>query len=350
MTSTYHDSSHPQIAANRKADIDIAAKVAFLSQPSVYPDHPSRVDVIQTHMSWVFLTDQLVYKLKKPVRFDFLDFSTLERRHHDCMEELRLNRRLAPDVYLDVVPLTIDASGQLHLGNEGEPVEWLVKIKRLPRELMLDQAIANNQVDQSDVRDFTKRLAEFYQQAEPVAMTAQAYQQRLAQSIHAYSQGLLKPDYEIPHRRVDTVRKSLLNYLSEKSDLFNTRIAEHRIVEAHGDLRPEHVCLTRPPVFIDCLEFNRDLRNLDPADELAFLALECEYAGAGWIGQVVFETYRQQTDDDPPQSLIYFYKALRARLSIQHLDDHDTNERQKWTRRALDYLQLAEHHAEMLGK
>jgi aminoglycoside phosphotransferase family enzyme len=134
---------------NSTVDIDISTKVAFLRQSASYPGHPSGVDVIQTHMSWVFLTDRLVYKLKKPVRFEFLDFSTLERRHHDCQEEVRLNRRLAQGVYLGVTPLTVDAAGRLHLNGEGEAADWLVKMQRLPRERMLDHAIATGRADEA---------------------------------------------------------------------------------------------------------------------------------------------------------------------------------------------------------
>ena len=156
---------------NKTADIDISTKVAFLSRPSGYADRPARVEAIQTHMSWVFLTDRFFYKLKKPVKLEFLDFSTLERRHLNCLEELRLNCRLARDIYLEVLPLTVCDSGQLELGGDGEPVDWLVKMRRLPREYMLDEAIAGQKVDESQVRRIARVLANFYQQAEAVNLT-----------------------------------------------------------------------------------------------------------------------------------------------------------------------------------
>ncbi|MDH3980371.1 MAG: hypothetical protein OEU91_07675 [Gammaproteobacteria bacterium] len=334
---------------NSTVDIDISTKVAFLRQSASYPGHPSGIDVIQTHMSWVFLADRLVYKLKKPVRFEFLDFSTLERRHHDCLEEVRLNLRLAQGVYLGVTPLTVDAAGRLHLDGEGEPVDWLVKMRRLPRESMLDHAITTGRVDEARVRAFAQILAGFYQHADPVSMTLNAYRQRFEQEIHANTTALSEPGYALPHRQITMIKQALQQFLSDKPELFDARIKGQKIVEAHGDLRPEHICLIDPPVIIDCLEFNRALRILDPADELAFLALECEHAGAPHIGEIVFETYRQLTGDDPAQSLVCFYKALRAqlraKLSIRHLDDHDAGEHDKWVQRASDYLQLAEHYA-----
>lgn len=338
--------------ANSTVDIDISTKVAFLRRSASYPGHPSKIEVIQTHMSWVFLTDRLVYKLKKPVRFEFLDFSTLERRHHNCLEEVRLNRRLAQGVYLDVISLTVDAADRLHLDGAGEPIDWLVKMQRLPRESMLDHAIAASRVDEAGVRAFARLLAGFYRQSEPVSMTLHDYRQRFEQDIHANTIALSEPGYGLPHRQITMIRQALQQFLADKPELFNARVKQQKIVEAHGDLRPEHVCLTDPPVIIDCLEFNRSLRLLDPADELAFLALECEYAGAPYIGEVVFETYRQLTGDDPAQSLVRFYKALRAllraKLSIRHLDDHAAGVHHKWVQRARDYLQLAEHYAGML--
>ena len=340
------------LTENDTAGIDISTKVAFLRQPASYPGHPAGVNVIQTHMSWVFLTDRLAYKLKKPVRFEFLDFSTLERRHHDCLEEVRLNRRLARDVYLGVARLTVDAAGRLHLDGEGDPVDWLVKMQRLPRECMLDQVIAARRVEEAEVHAFSQLLARFYCHADPVRMTPHEYRQRLEQNIHDYTIALSGPGYGLPCRQITMIKQVLQQFLSDKPELFDARVKGQRIVEAHGDLRPEHICLIDPPVIIDCLEFSRTLRILDTADELAFLALECEYAGAPYIGEVVFETYRQLTDDDPAQALVHFYKALRAllraKLTIRHLDDHDANVHHKWVQRAGDYLQLAEHYAGML--
>ncbi len=334
---------------NRTADIDISSKVAFLSRPSTYAEHPARVETIQTHMSWVFLTDRFVYKLKKPVRLDFLDFSTLERRHLNCLEELRLNRRLARDIYLGVIPLTVDDSGQLELGGEGEPVDWLVKMRRLPRECMLDDAIARRQVDESQVRRIARVLANFYQQAEAASLTTDEYIRQFEQDIQANDKTLSEPGYSLPGKQVGMISKALQRYLSRERGIFDARVKAQRIVEAHGDLRPEHICLTDPPVFIDCLEFNRRFRVVDTADELAFLAMECEHAGAPFIGPVLFETYRQCSGDDPPRLLVCFYKAfraqMRAKLSIRHVGSCDYGDSDKWVQRTRAYLNLAARFA-----
>jgi aminoglycoside phosphotransferase family enzyme len=125
----------------------LSDRVAFLSCPETYPDPPERVEPIETHMAWVFLSEQHAWKLKKPVRTRSLDFSTVEARRRDCLLEVELNQRLAPGVYQGIVPLTVDASGRLHLasgsdGPQGAVVDWLVQMRRLPRALMLDARIA----------------------------------------------------------------------------------------------------------------------------------------------------------------------------------------------------------------
>lgn len=333
-----------------RIDVTLREKVSHLSRPENYPDHPAAVEVVQTHMSCVFLTAHHAWKLKKPVRHDFLDFSRLDARRADCLEELRLNRRLAPDVYLEVVPLALTPQGALQLAGDGPAVEWLVKMRRLPEDAMLDHAIRRGAVTRQDVRRFALALAGFYHRAEPVVLDAAQYRSRLEGDIRANRDGLSSPEFSMPAARVESVTAWLLAFLGREASLFDARVTERRIVEGHGDLRPEHVCLGPEPLFIDCLEFNRDWRVLDPADELAYLAMECEYAGAPWIGEIVFETYREATGDDPPLPLVQFYKAhravLRAKLAAWHLKDHpDPADQGKWAARAQRYLELAERSA-----
>lgn len=330
----------------------LEAKVAYLSHPDSYPERPAAVEVVETHMSFVFLTDRHAYKLRKPVLYDFLDFSTLAARHADCLEEMRLNRRLAADVYLDVVALTQRADGPLQLAGGGEAVEWLVKMRRLPRELMLDRAICGERVSPDDVRRFVLVLAEFYRRAEPVAMDPGFYRGRFERDIRANQRELSVADYGLPRALLEAITVSQLNTLKREAAAFDQRVADGKIVEGHGDLRPEHIFLGREPVFIDCLEFNRQWRLLDPVEEIAYLSLECEHAGAPWISEVAFETYSERTGDVPATRLVRFYKSvrasLRAKLSVWHLRDHlEAAAREKWIDRARRYLELAARYASL---
>jgi aminoglycoside phosphotransferase family enzyme len=143
------------------SDPGLAAKVRFLAEAQNYPEATGRVDIIETHMSWVFLTDRHAWKLKKPVRQSYLDFTTEAARRRNCVEELRLNRRLTKDVYLEVVPLTVDTDGRLRLGTDGAAVDWLVKMRRLPADRMLDRLIRAGSARAEDVRRIVDALCRF---------------------------------------------------------------------------------------------------------------------------------------------------------------------------------------------
>lgn len=334
------------------ARYDSAAKVVLLRDPRTYPDPPSAVERIETHMSWVFLTERLAYKLKKPVRYDFLDFSTPAARWHDCAEEVRLNRRLAPDVYLDRVALAVDAGGRVRLEGDGEPIDWLVKMRRLPAARMLDGLIRRRAVAPDEIVKVARLLGDFYRRSPPLPLGGDRYRQRLAVDIRANQRQLADPAYELPVDRLDAIHRRLLWFLQVEAGLFEQRAAGGHIVEGHGDLRPEHICLEPRPVIFDCLEFKRDFRLLDAVDELAFLALECERLGAAGIGAVLFAIYGEITGDRPAAALIDFYKTgracLRARLAIAHIHELDRADWPKWRAQAVDYLRLAEKYSESL--
>lgn len=331
------------------ADIPIDAKVAFLKRGEAYPDRPNRVEAIETHMSWVFLAGSFAYKLKKPVRYEFLDFSSVEARRLDCEEELRLNRRLAPDVYLATVPLTADRRHGLVLGGQGEVVDWLVKMRRLPEHRMLDKLIAARAVDRDELDRAIALLASFYSRLPPALHDPVAYVQRLRAEAQDNAREVASARYHLPADRFDAVLAAQVTLLDQDYDAFAHRVRQGRIIEGHGDLRPEHICLLEQPVVIDCLEFNREFRILDMADELAFLALECERLGAGNLSATIFEIHERITGDRPPSRLVSFYKSyracLRAKLAIWHLRDAQPVEAGKWPAMAMTYLGLAEKYA-----
>jgi len=370
----------------RQTMVAIEDKVGLLRRPATYPDAPGRVDVVETHMSWVFLTDRYAYKMKKPVRYDFLDFSTLALRQRDCEEEVRLNRRFAPDVYLGTVPLTVDAHGNLHLGDEGEVidasrdgrgtspgmgevdragsersrprreqvVEWLVKMRRLPAERMLDNMIRQRSAQDTDVGNVAMLLARFYQGCSPVELSGEQYRAGFTNAMEFNLRELSVPEYALPQRLIEQLHAAQRSFISREAGLFDARVEAGKIVEGHGDLRPEHICLTPEPVIIDCLEFNRRLRIVDPADELAFLAMECERLGAPLVGDWLFQTYVQVTHDQPAARLVYFYKmfraCLRARFAIGHVRELEKQDWPKWQHSAGEYLHLAEGYRVRLAE
>jgi aminoglycoside phosphotransferase family enzyme len=339
----------------------LADKVAWLCRPTSYPQPVRRLERIETHMSWVFLTDAHAYKLKKPVRYAYLDFSTLDARQRACAEELRLNRRLAPDVYLDVVALRRAPDGALALEGPGEAVEWLIKMRRLPAERMLDARIQAGTITAGEIQALAARLAAFYRETPRIGLSGTEYRARIAAQVQEHCVALEEPALGLPPAAVIEACTRLEVLLVRAAALIEGRASAGRIVEGHGDLRPEHVCLERQPVVIDCLEFNREFRIVDPVDELAFLAMECERLGAPNVGPALLAAYAAASGDAPPAALVHFYKALRAvlraKLSIWHTRELPRAAWHRWSSLACAYIDTAgrESHAalstlEQLGK
>ena len=241
-------------------------------------------EVVETHMSWVFIGRGHVLKLKKPVQAAFLDFSTLPAREFNCREEVRLNRRLAPDVYEGVMPVVRDAFGRLAIGPKAgaEVLDWLVVMRPLPRSRMLDAGLATGTVTPADIDRLAARLVQFFRSTEPVALDASAYLERIGAAQAANRAVLLDPRFG--EAETTEVLSQFDRSLAQHASAVGARAEQNQVREGHGDLRPEHICLLDPPVVIDCLEFNRMLREVDPYDELAFLGIECRMLGADWVG------------------------------------------------------------------
>lgn len=321
----------------------LEATLTFLRGSSAFPDATAPPLVRETHMSWVFLTGRKAYKLKKPVRNDFVDHRSLEARRRTCELEVRLNRRLAPDVYLGLVPVTLSSEGRLALGGHGEVVEWLVQMRRLADELMLDRAIAAQTVADDAPGRLGGLLARFYRAAPLAAAPLHSYAERLRREVVCNREELARGEYGLPVGALAAAVQAQLAFLRDWPQRLEERL--DRVVEAHGDLRPEHVCLEPTPVIIDCLEFSRDLRVLDAASELAFLWLECERLGAGRVGREIFEAYCRRSGDRPGPELMAFYRGwhacVRARIAVWHLKDAGRGDASKWIARGADYLRLA---------
>ncbi len=326
-------------------DPGLPEKVAVLKRPDSYPGQVGRVETLETHMSWVFLTDRHAYKLKKPIRLAFLDFSTVRARERDCYEEIRLNRRLAPRTYLGVVPLTMSADGQLGLGGKGTIVDWLVKMRRLPSDMMLDRVILAGKADAEVISKVATLLSRFYTNQTPAALSPSGYLGRFEREIDEHRRELTLPDYEMPEEAVSTVIRAQREFLRTNAGLLRQRVLGKRIVEGHGDLRPEHVFVGNPPQVIDCLEFNKAFRIVDSLDELAFLSMECAFLGAPAVGEGLWRAYVEKTGDAAAEALRYFYQShracIRAKLSLWHLKDEDVRDPAKWRSRAKAYLDLA---------
>jgi aminoglycoside phosphotransferase family enzyme len=342
------------VADDVSGEVALAEKVAFLGAAESHADErPGNVEACETHISWVFLTERFAYKLKKDVRHPLIDLRPLEARHRNCLVETHLNRRLAPDVYLGTLPVTFALHGDgLRIGGEGKVVDWLVVMRRLPEMLMLDRALQSGGPEQGDLDRVALRLARFYQglAAEPVAPDTRRrwYQGEIDLSWRELSRG----EFALDRARIEQVAGRLGKFPRDRPDLLLARHQEGKIVEGHGDLRPEHICLKREPVVIDCLEFSRELRLVDPADEMAFLALECAMMGQADVGARLQRSYETMTGDRPPEPLISWYMGfrafLRARLVALHSLEPGPRSPEAWLAQADRYLDAALGYTEAL--
>ena len=350
------DAKPPTVASSEdraRSEPSLADKIAFLMRGDSYSPLAREVVRRETHMSEVFLADGSAYKLKKPVRFPYLDFSTLERREAVCRAELRLNRRLAADVYRGVVALTHSPSG-LAIGGPGKIVDWLVVMNRLDDAKMLDRVIGEKRLHRWQLDRVAAVLVQFYRRARAVFVSPAMYRIQLWKSLAYNRRILLDPRFDLPAGTVRTIDALQRRFLAERGALIAARVRTRCIVDGHGDLRPEHIWLGDPVRIIDCLEFNASLRMVDPLDELAFLCVECERLGADWAGEYLRRRVARALHDGHADELFLFYRChratLRARLAVAHLLEPNPRTPEKWPALARAYLRLAHADAVRLER
>ena len=309
------------------------------------------VHLHETSKSWIFLGVYHVYKIKKPVRDDLQDLTSLRARFDNCMTEIDLNRRLAPDTYLGVVRVVRHADGQLGLGGTADTVDWLIRMRRLPADLMLDVVATQRTHDDAELRSsiagIADRLGAFYAAAPTTNLTAAELATIMLDQQERNHAILRHQMFKDHHPRFEVVYHAFQTAFFRHFDLIEARTTAGWIRECHGDLRPEHICLTDPSVIFDCLEFNRNLRLVDPFSEAVFLAIEAEMLGAGWIKSVLVDGLASHLSDRPDPKLLRLYEAmhaiLRIRICLAHLLVPKPRTPEKWLPLGLQYLEMAEH-------
>jgi aminoglycoside phosphotransferase family enzyme len=300
--------------------------VAVLSNPDVYPETTRKVQVAQTQMSVVFLIDTFVYKIKKPVNLGYLDYTTLEKRHHLCEQEVKLNRRLCPEVYLGVVPITLDR-GKIILDGKGEAIEYAVKMRKLPYNRMMDVLLVKNRVTPAMMVRVAEKVANFHRNAETspdigkfgsletiIFNTEENFSQTEKYVGRAFSQ-------EQYNRLVQYTR----DFIKNKAVLFNKRVSAGKIKDCHGDLHAQHICFTDGICIYDCIEFNDRFRYVDVAAEVSFLAMDLDRWGHPELSNYFVNGYIAMSGDNEISALLNFYKCyfayVRAKVNCFRLDD-----------------------------
>jgi hypothetical protein len=288
--------------------------ITAMLKPEFYPNAPAQVIHKETHISHVFLAGDRVYKIKKPVRFSFLNYSTLSRRHHFLQEELRLNRRLAPSVYLAVMPITF-ASRRWQLGGKNTPREYTLVMRRLPEQQMLPTLLASGQVTGEMMQRLAEVVGGFHSQAEAIGATEVSRQ--LPQTEKQWNDNLseLRPfaGRLITAESLKTLEDFGARFIDRHRELFLRRAAQGWIRDVHGDLHCEHICFASEGIQIyDCIEFDPKLRRCDLASEIAFLLMDLQVRGGAALREPFMKRYLELTKDSELPLLLPFYECYRA--------------------------------------
>ncbi len=338
--------------------------IAAMARSEFYPERPKRVELMRTHVSYVFLTDAYVYKVKRAVRFPFIDSSSLEQRRHLCHEELRLNRRLAPHVYLGVVPIRRAAKGfvlgepeedesPINVVSTSDAIEYAVLMRRLPGEAMLDRRLERHAVDAAEIRAIAVRLAAFHLQCS----TARAWEYGCAKAVEATVSANLGEMGQfvgeiLAATDLDVIARHTYDFIESNRATLDRRAREGHVREGHGDLRCEHICLIDQPTVFDCVEFSAALRYGDVASDIGFLAMDLDRFAEPGLSEELIGAYAAAYGDRDLGLALSFYKCYRAmvRAKIEGLRSRDrdlaTAERMRLIRSAREYIALARRYVE----
>jgi len=304
-------------------------------------------ELIETHISWLLLKGDLIYKIKKPVKFSFLDFSTLEKREFFCEEEVRLNRRLSPGIYLGIVPV-VERAGKLVLEGLGKIIEYAVKMKRLPQGQRMDILLLHGKVTEGHIEKIARIVAEFHKSIDVIA-------DKRFGSAHIVKEQI---DDLANHR--ETIERACglgeeVGLILARSDrfiwnnraLFKQRQDQGMIRDCHGDWYSANIFIVDDqPVIFDCIEFSENFRFIDVASEVAFMAMDLEAFGREDLAKLFVNEYLSKTQDAELETVLNLYKCYRAnvRAKIAAID-YSQHTRKEAKDRIRKYVLLAERYA-----
>src|SRR5919202_260843 len=328
----------------------IPALIQEMMQPEFYP-HPVKepIRLMQTHISYVFLTGDYAYKVKKPMNFGFLDFSTLERRQHFCMEEIQMNKLNAPEIYLDVLAIT-QTGERFELGGTGEAVEYVLKMREFPQDDLFISMFEQGRLTEAHMEDLGRIVAQFHAKAQTndyirsfgeVSQVRQAIDENYQQTEKYIGGPQTIEQFEQTRQFTDT-------FFENEQELFQSRIQNNWIRECHGDLHLRNICLWQNKIqLFDRIEFNEPFRFVDVMYDIAFAVMNLEARGRKDLGNAFLNTYIEQTGDWEGLQVLPLYLSrqayVRAKVTSFLLDDPGVPEdaKQEAAKVAADYYRLA---------
>ncbi len=328
--------------------------VAALLEADAYDEDPGHVHLVQTHISFIFLTKNYAYKVKKAVDLGFLDFTTLEKRRYFCDQELRLNRRLCHDMYLEVVPIT--RSKGIKIKGEGEVVEYAVKMVRMPDEKLMSKLLQANLVDKKLIDSLARIIAGFHAKAEAnqmiskfgsVSLLKLNWKENFEQTREFMNTTISSGWFNLIHKRIE-------NFLRKNEKAFKNRIKEGRIKDCHGDIHSGNIFVTDKIYIFDAIEFNHRFRYSDVISDVAFLAMDLDSKGRVELSEFFINRYLRYSQDLQVTELLDFYKCYRAyvrgKVISFKLKDSSISSLEKSTasEEARQYFELALKYTETL--
>jgi len=325
--------------------------VQAMLDPSFYPHEVEKVELVETHISWVFLTGLYAYKVKKAVDFGFLDFSTLAKRRFFVKEELRLNRRLSPEVYLGIVEIKENES-RFSLEGEGETVEVALKMRELKRDWRLDLLLKERLIPSQVMELLGQRIALFHQEAETnTYISSFGEPEKVRVNIKEnFDQTEQFIDLTIPRIWYDLLKDYSFGFLRDQRDLFFKRVREGFIREGHGDLHTENIYWDGEKLYIlDCIEFNERFRHQDNASDVAFLTMDLEAKGFEKDSWRFLNAYLEISGDFDLLKLLKFYKIYRAYVRGK-IESFKLTMDQEAESKARNYFELAFNYLKIKRK
>lgn len=327
----------------------VSSMVDDLLNPAHLPDKTERVSLVQTHISMVFIADEFVYKIKKPVDFGFLDFTTLDKRRYYCNQEVKLNSRLSRGIYRGVLPILHDGAHYRMGEGEGRIVEYAVKMKRLPEAMLMKSVYLRGELSERHLRSIAEILAGFHGTAlnspeidafgDPEICKVNT-DENFAQTEKYIGTTIRRGDF-------DELKRWTSSCYISKRKAFLERVKDKKIRDCHGDLHMEHICLTEDLPIFDCIEFNDRFRYTDTLNDIAFLLMDLEYHGGSGHSKMLWDFYREQAREREVEPILAFYKVYRAyvrgKVTSFQLDDEriEPEKKEEAIQTARRYFQLA---------
>ncbi len=327
-----------------------------LKNPEIYNADVDSVEVLQTHISFVALTGKFAYKIKKPVNFGFLDFSTVEKRKYFCEEEIRLNRRLCPDIYLDVVPITIENSNIKIQGN-GEVIDYALKMKEFTQENIMTNLLKKDKIDEVIIDKICEILVDFYKSDTPSKEIqkfgeCKTIKQNIDENFEQTKEVIGKT---ISQEIFNDIKKACDQFFSNKEDVFEKRVENGYIHDCHGDLHSGNIVVSDKVCIFDCIEFNKRFRYGDVASDIGFLAMDLDYLNYPYLSSYLIKSYVEKSNDTNIFDVLNFYKSYRAyvRGKVTGFKLNDSNIKDKEKKDIKDiakkYYELSHYYSSLFS-